>query len=160
MEREAVFISDCLLDIPQGAANYIGITRTDIRNLVAGRRRAVPDLGVCIYQLFSSFNGTYYFPSGGKTAFAGRRPYYIWAVGPQTLLSRLGEVSAGRVQHGIANHCAFAPAAPGGETVPLPITPAECTAFGIVNAALAGVAFTIGSFLLKWWSRDYAHVPF
>lgn len=107
----AMFVSDCLLDIPQGAAaDYLGITRTDIANIADDRLRAVPDLGVCIWQLSSTFSGTYYYPGGGHTSYTGRRPYYIWLIGPRQALAWLLRTAPdSKIQHGTDNYAAFAP---------------------------------------------------
>ena len=104
-----IYISDCILDIPDHAApGYLNITRTDIHNLFTAKSKKIKDLGVCVYQLESTFNGTYYFPKGGSKPYNGKRPYYMIIVGQRSLLSNLRKlVSDETITHGVKNYCAF-----------------------------------------------------
>lgn len=106
-----VFTSDCILDVPQGAASgFLNITRTDINNIVTSKLRNMPTLGFCIYQLESAFDGSYYYPKGGSERYNGRRPYYLWVIGSQENLGYLLKNGINdRIQHGVKNYCAFAP---------------------------------------------------
>ena len=107
----AVFVSDCILDIPSGAASgFLNITRTDISNVVTAKSRKMPSLSFCIYQMESMFDGTYYFPKGGHVKHKGKRPYYLWVVGSQKNLAYiLRNVPNTKIQHGVKNYCSFAP---------------------------------------------------
>ena len=59
----AVYISDCILDIPNHVAlDYLHITQTDIHSVFADRIKKINNLSVCIYQLQSTFNGSFFFP--------------------------------------------------------------------------------------------------
>lgn len=107
-----LFVSDCILDLPKGvAANYLNIVKTDINNIVSQKRHQLKDLAICIYQLESSFTGTYWCPNGTPQKLNGeQRPYYLWAIGSQRDLATLRQkVSDQDIQHGVKNYCAFAP---------------------------------------------------
>lgn len=106
-----VFASDCILDIPSGsAAGFLGITQTDIENIVTEKLKKLPTLGICIYQLESKYSGYYYFPKGGRQPCNEKRPYYMWIIGSQRNLAHiLRSIPESKIQHGIKNYCAFAP---------------------------------------------------
>lgn len=107
----SIYISDCILDIPNNAApNYLNITRTDIHNYFTEKSKKVKDLAVCVYQLESTFKGTYYFPKGGSKPYDGKRPYYMIISGPQKLIAQLRkDVPDSQITHGVKNYCAFSP---------------------------------------------------
>lgn len=107
----AILVSDCILDIPKGAAsNYLNIIQTDINNIVTDKLKKMPSLGVCVYQMESLFDGNYYFPKGGLQAYKGKRPYYVWLVGARENLAYiLRNIPSSRIQHGVKNFCGFAP---------------------------------------------------
>lgn len=107
-----IFVSDCILDMPEGAAtSYLNIVETDINNIVSQKRQQMKDLSICIYQLESSFTGTYWCPNGTPIELNGeKRPYYLWVIGSQKDLATLRQkVTDTAIQHGVKNYCAFAP---------------------------------------------------
>lgn len=70
----------------------------------------MPDLGICIYQMESKFDGTYYYPKGGHQLYKGYRPYYIWMIGSQCNLAfLLRNLPDTKFLHEVKNYCAFAP---------------------------------------------------
>lgn len=107
----AIYISDCILDIPnQAAPNYLNITQTDIHSIFGDKIRKQKDLSVCIYQLESTFNGTYFFPKGGSRLYNGKLPYYMFVISSNTQLANLRKkVSDNTIMHGVKNYCAFCP---------------------------------------------------
>lgn len=107
----AVYISDCILDIPNHSApDYLHITQTDMHNAFADRIKKVNNLSVCIYQLQSTFNGFYFFPKGGSQKYSGKLPYYMFVIGTNEQLGNLRKnVSDSKITHGVKNYCAFAP---------------------------------------------------
>lgn len=107
----AVFVSDCILDMPRGAAeDFLEITRTDVNNIFTAKLKKMPSLGVCIYQLESSFDGIYYYPKGGHQNYKGKRPYYIWLIGTQSNLAYLQRnVTNDKIQHGVKNYASYSP---------------------------------------------------
>ena len=107
----AIYISDCILDIPnQAAPNYLNITQTDIHSVFGDKIKKQKDLSVCIYQLESTFNGTFFFPKGGSRLYNGKLPYYMFVIGSNTQLANLRKkVSDNTIMHGVKNYCAFCP---------------------------------------------------
>ena len=107
----AVYISDCILDIPNHAApDYLHITQTDIHSVFADRIKKINNLSVCIYQLQSTFNGSFFFPKGGSQMYKGKLPYYMFIIGTNEQLANLRKnVPDSNITHGIKNYCAFAP---------------------------------------------------
>lgn len=111
----AVFVSDCILALPKGKAKgFLNITQTDIQNIVTQKRKQMPSLSFCIYQLESRYEGKYYFPGGmGTVQCSTKRPYYMWVIGAQKNLAYiLRHVSYEEIPHGVRNYCAFAPSIP------------------------------------------------
>ncbi|MDY6114161.1 MAG: hypothetical protein SPI56_06330, partial [Alloprevotella sp.] len=77
----AIYISDCILDIPnQAAPDYLHITQTDVHNVFGDKIKDLKDLSVCIYKLESTFQGTYFFPKGGSQQYKGKLPYYMFVI--------------------------------------------------------------------------------
>lgn len=107
----AIYISDCILDMPNHAApNYLYITRTDIHSAFGDKIDTLNNLAVCVYQLESTFNGTYFFPKGGSKSYMGKLPYYMFLIGSNTQLANLrNNVSDEDITHGVMNYCAFTP---------------------------------------------------
>lgn len=87
----SLFISDCILDLPAGQAqNFLTNRQIQIKNTIINRLKIIPDLGIEILKFTSSFNGKYFYPTGGFTWLNGvKRPYYIWILGSRHLLARL-----------------------------------------------------------------------
>ena len=108
----AIYISDCILDIPNHAApNYLYITRTDMHSVFGNKISSFDNLSVSIYQLESTFNGTFFFPKGGSQSYSGILPYYMFVIGSNTQLAKLRKnVQDDKITHGVKNYCAFSPA--------------------------------------------------
>lgn len=106
-----IFTSDCIMDMPKGnASGFLNITRTDINNIVSQKLKSMPTLSFCIYQLESKYEGTYYYPKGGKIDYEGVRPVYLWVVGTQENLAFVNRnIPNTKIQHGFKNYCSFAP---------------------------------------------------
>lgn len=107
----AVYISDCILDIPNHAApNFLYITRTDMHSAFSDKIAKQKNLAVCIYQLESFFQGKFFFPKGGSQSFNGKLPYYMFVIGTNAQLANLRRnVSDSLITHGVKKYCAFAP---------------------------------------------------
>lgn len=106
-----IFTSDCIMDMPQGSASgFLNITRTDINNIVNQKLKNLPTLSFCIYQLDSKYQGTYYYPKGGKIDYEGVRPVYLWVIGTQENLAFINRnIPNTKIQHGFKNYCSFSP---------------------------------------------------
>lgn len=104
----SLFISDCILDVPQGdAVNYFGVKQTNITRTFSKALRKKPNLGVEIIRLASSYQGMYYYSKGCEPINA-KRPYYIWVIGDKNLIGKLNKkVSFSTIQHGYDNYVAY-----------------------------------------------------
>ena len=107
----AIYISDCILDTPNHVApNYLYITRTDIHSVFGNKISSFDNLSVFIYQLESSFNGTFFFPRGGSQSYKGKLPYYMFVIGSNIQLANLRKnIQDDKITHGVKNYCAFSP---------------------------------------------------
>lgn len=102
----SLFVSDCILDVPQGNADdFFRITQTDIKNTILSKVARDNDFAVEIIQLKSKFAGNYY-GTDGKTLLNGaKRPYYIWILGDKNKIAYLNSVARlNKIQHGY-EHC-------------------------------------------------------
>lgn len=79
----AIFVSDCILDLPvSNSRNFLNTCRIAIRNSVGKGRERVEGLGVEVLKLSSNFSGKYFYPDGKYEQLDGvERPYYIWVFG-------------------------------------------------------------------------------
>jgi hypothetical protein len=107
----SVFISDCIIDVPQGdAANYLNLRQTDITNAITTYLKAHKDMGVEVMHMESKFDGMLYGPQGARR-YNGTRPYYIIIMGSRHQLAMMNKaVPQSDIQHGVKHYCAFASA--------------------------------------------------
>lgn len=105
----ALFVSDCILDVPQGdATNYFTNRRIQIESVVARKLRADPNFSVEVLRLESRFNG-YYYDLDGKTRLSVKsRPYYMIVMGSRDALRQLNSaVPTRRIPHGYTGYVAY-----------------------------------------------------
>lgn len=104
----SLFISDCILDVPQGdAVNYFGVKQTNVTRTFVKALKKNPNLGVEVIRLLSSYHGMYYYSKGGEPI-EGKRPYYIWVVGDKKLIGQLNKmVALSTIQHGYDEYVAY-----------------------------------------------------
>lgn len=109
----SVFVSDCILDIPQDARNFFGNCQVAIKNTFNEALSKNPNLGVMIIKLKSKFNG-YWFCGKNKEYLSDvKRPYYIWVIGDKRILSELNKkYPSDNIYGGIENYCAFSTSQP------------------------------------------------
>lgn len=109
----SVFVSDCILDIPQSATDFFGNCQVSIKNTFNEAIAKYPDLGVEIVKLQSKFDG-YWFCGKNKQLLNGvKRPYYIWVIGDKNILAMLNEkVPVAKIIGGIDDYCAYATSQP------------------------------------------------
>lgn len=105
----AIFVSDCILDVPNGKAEDFFENRSiAIRNAFTNHLNKHADLGVEIFQLESSFEGRYYYSSGSESLRNVKRPYYMWVIGSKNILAQLNkQVPFSEIRHGVKNYFAF-----------------------------------------------------
>lgn len=105
----SIFISDCILDVPQGdAKDYLVNREIDIRNAFVSKLEQNRNLGVEIFRLESKFDGFHY-SYRGKTKLTGvKRPYYMWIIGDKSILADLNKkVPFSEIKHGYKNYYAY-----------------------------------------------------
>jgi hypothetical protein len=105
----SIFVSDCILDVPQGnAKDYLVNRQIEIRNTLVKKLQGNPNLGVEIFRMESKFNGMYYYYKGKERLNNVKRPYYIWVFGDKYILAQLNKrVPFSEIKHGIKDYFAF-----------------------------------------------------
>lgn len=104
-----VFISDCILDIPQSATAFFGNCQVSMKNTFNEALAKNPNLGVEIMKLDSKFDGYWYCGQNSKLLSDVKRPYYIWVIGNKDKLAVLNKkVPVDDIIGGIKEYCAFA----------------------------------------------------
>ncbi len=106
----SIFVSDCILDVPNGDATSFFENRSiDIRNAFTKHLNKHADLGVEIFCLESTFEGRYYYSTGSELLNNVKRPYYMWVIGNKNILAHLNQKvpPIKEVKHGIKNYFAF-----------------------------------------------------
>lgn len=103
----SVFVSDCILDVPNGnAAEFFRMTQTDIKNIALSKVAKDNNFAIEIIQLNSKFIGNYYGTDGITKLSGQERPYYMWVMGDKNKIAYLNsQVKLSKIQHGY-NHCA------------------------------------------------------
>ena len=105
----SVFVSDCILDIPQNAINFLGNCQVSIKNTFNEALAENPNLGVEIIKLESKFDGYWYCGSNSEYLKDVKRPYYIWVIGDQRYLADFNKkVPVENIIGGIKEYCAYA----------------------------------------------------
>ena len=105
----SIFVSDCILDIPNGdATDFFENRSIDIRNAFTKHLNKFYESGVEIFRLESSFKGRYYYSHGSEYLQDVKRPYYMWVIGNKNILAHLNKlVPFSEIRHGIKNYFAF-----------------------------------------------------
>lgn len=105
----AIFVSDCILDVPNGKAEDFFENRSiAIRSTFTKHLNQHADLGVEIFRLESSFEGRYYYSSGSEALRDVKRPYYMWVIGNKNILAHVNkQVPFSEIRHGVKNYFAF-----------------------------------------------------
>lgn len=107
----SVFVSDCILDIPESALDYLGNCQVAIKNTFNDAIKANPWLGVEIIKLESKFDGYWYCGHNKELLRDVKRPYYIWVIGDQRYLAEFNrKVPVEGIIGGIKEYCAYATA--------------------------------------------------
>lgn len=104
----SVFVSDCILDIPQSATDFFGNCQVSVKNTFNEAIAKYPDLGVEIMKLQSKFDGYWYCGKNKQMLNGVKRPYYIWVIGDKNILAMLNEkVPVAKIIGGIDDYCAY-----------------------------------------------------
>ncbi|MBR1933810.1 MAG: hypothetical protein IJ841_09015 [Prevotella sp.] len=122
----AIFVSDCILDVPQGnAKDYLVNRQIDIRNAFVKKLQEDGNIGVEIFRLESKYSGMYYYYKGGERLTDVKRPYYMWVIGNKHALAHVNrKVPFSQIKHGVVDYFAYSTY----EEVPFEIT----NQFGLV----------------------------
>lgn len=105
----SVFVSDCILDIPENAIDFFGNCQVSIKNTFNEALSATPDLGVEIIKLDSKFDGYWYCGHNWELLKDAKRPYYIWIIGSQKYLAEFNKkVPVENIIGGIKEYSAYA----------------------------------------------------
>ena len=105
----SVFVSDCILDIPENAIDFFGNCQVSIKNTFNEALSANPDLGVEIIKLDSKFDGYWYCGHNRELLKDAKRPYYIWIIGSQKYLAEFNKkVPVENIIGGIKEYSAYA----------------------------------------------------
>lgn len=106
----SVFVSDCILDIPENAINFFGNCQVSIKNSFNEALKKDKNLGVQILKMQSKFEGYWYCSQNKELLHNVKRPYYIWVIGNKYALANLNKnVPYKDILGGIDNYCAFSP---------------------------------------------------
>ena len=106
----SIFISDCILDIPEDAKDFFGNCQVSMKNTFNDALKNTPTLGVQIIKLESTFDGYWYCGKNSKRLSKIKRPYYIWIIGDKDILAYINKKAPiENVIHGIKEYCAYAP---------------------------------------------------
>lgn len=105
----SVFVSDCILDIPENAIDFFGNCQVSIKNTFNEALSANPGLGVEIIKLESKFEGYWYCGHNKELLKDVKRPYYIWVIGDQRYLADFNKkVPVENIIGGIKEYSAYA----------------------------------------------------
>lgn len=105
----SVFISDCILDIPQNAIDFLGNCQVSMKNTFNEALATNPNLGVEIIKLESKFDGYWYCGHNKELLKDVKRPYYIWVIGDQRYLAEFNKnVPVENIIGGIKEYSAYA----------------------------------------------------
>lgn len=142
----SIFVSDCILDVPNGdATDFFENRSIDIRNAFTKHLNKFVDLGVEIFRLESTFKGWYYYSQGKEFLDNVKRPYYMWVIGNKNILANVNkQVPFSEIRHGVKNYFAFST----NSVVPFEITNTK----GIAKGTSCVPSKTIGGnyeFLIK-----------
>lgn len=103
----SMFISDCILDIPQKATNYFTDRQIDVTNTIKRFQRQRNN-AVVVIQLESVFKGNYYGVDETTYLNGVKRPYYIWLFGDAELIANAIKNSPiEEIKHGVKNWTSF-----------------------------------------------------
>lgn len=105
----SIFISDCILDIPQNAIDFLGNYQISIKNTFSEALAKNPELGVEIIKLDSKFSGFWFCGHNREFLKDVKRPYYIWVIGNQRYLAEFNQkVPVENIIGGTKEYCAYA----------------------------------------------------
>lgn len=104
----SIFVSDCILDIPENAIDFFGNCEVSIKNSFNEALKKDKDLGVQILRMQSKFNGYWYCGANKEFLKNVKRPYYIWIIGNKRVLADFNKkVPTDNIIGGVQDYCAY-----------------------------------------------------
>ena len=104
----SIFVSDCILDIPENAIDFFGNCQVSIKNSFNAVLKQNPNLGVQIMKMDSKFDGYWYCSHNSELLHNVKRPYYIWVIGDKYTLADFNKKApVNDILGGIKQYCAF-----------------------------------------------------
>lgn len=104
----SVFVSDCILDIPENAVDFFGNCQVSIKNSFNAALKLNPNLGVQIMKMDSKFDGFWYCGHNSELLHNVKRPYYIWVIGDKFALADFNKkIPVKDILGGVNDYCAF-----------------------------------------------------
>lgn len=104
----SIFISDCILAVPFGQADkYFSMAKDNVKKVFVNALKKHDDFGVEILCLKSQFDGIYYQYGKAPRRIDHPRPYYVWIVGPQSLIGEIDKKIDKSKLQGFANSIGF-----------------------------------------------------
>ena len=139
----SIFISDCILDVPQGdAKDFFVNNQIEIKTAILAKLRRDPNIGIEIFRMESKFSGLYFYTKGSERLVDEQRPYYMWVIGNKHILAYLNnKVPFSEIPHGYKNYLAFST----NQKVPFEIT----NQFGMVHNPCICKTSIDGKYIVK-----------
>jgi hypothetical protein len=151
----AMFISDCILDLPAvDAQKFLTRCQISIKNAIINGKKNNPKFAVEIIKMESDFDGAYFYPNGTVEKLKDvKRPYYIWLFGSDSNLAKINkEVSIlGINKYGLKGYVAFT----GPQQVSFDIMNRNLTS-GVINSTKGEYQVTIRADFKTTLLQDYA----
>lgn len=95
----SMFVSDCVYS-PDGNDDIdkaLEIQQTEMRNILKNKCKADPSFGVLLYRLESDFHGEYYLKNDQPITINGKRPYFVWFFGKESILAKVQQSLKDRI---------------------------------------------------------------
>lgn len=95
----SMFVSDCVYS-PEGNDDIdkaLEIQQTEMRNILKKKCKGDKSFGVLLYRLESDFHGEYYLKNDQSITINGKRPYFVWFFGKESILAKVQQSLKGRM---------------------------------------------------------------
>lgn len=95
----SMFVSDCVYS-PEGNDDIdkaLEIQQTEMRNILKNKCKGDKSFGVLLYRLESDFRGEYYLKNDQSITINGKRPYFVWFFGKESILAKVQQSLKDRI---------------------------------------------------------------
>lgn len=89
----SMFVSDCVYS-PESSGNIHKMLKkqqTDMLNILKNKAKNDAKFGALLYRMISDFRGLYYTKTNDKIVCDGKRPYFVWFFGDESILANVYE---------------------------------------------------------------------